>query len=251
MLTNNDIKYIRSLNKKKYRQKYNNFIIEGKKMLLEAIEFANNKIEKIYCLQNFYQSHENTLKPYENIITLISSNELKKISNLSTPNSGIAIISQDKIVPDQFELGDFVVFLDDIQDPGNMGTIIRTCDWFGVNNLLVSENCVDIYNPKVLQSSMGSIFRLPVLKSSFEEMLKITAGYKLIGAILDGDNLYERKYSPPFVVIIGNESKGISDHIINQLDYKITIPRYGTDTESLNASVATGIIIGELARNMS
>ena len=250
MLTNNDIKYIRSLSQKKYRQKYNNFVIEGEKMILETIFFAPDRLVKLYCLPEFENKYKKELSLFEEKIEVISLKELKKISNLKTPNQGLALIEIQKENIEDIGKFDFVLYLDDIRDPGNMGTIIRTADWFNAGCIVVSKDSVDIYNPKVLQSSMGSIFRIPVFKCDFER-LKELYGDKTIksyGMLMNGESIYETEYNFPLVIVIGNESRGISDDIIAKLDKKITIPRFNEHTESLNASIATAVVVSEVRR---
>jgi len=248
MLTNNDIKYIRSLSQKKYRQKYNNFVIEGEKMILETIFFASDKIVKLYCLQEFSDKYKEELIRFKEKIEIISPKELKKISNLKTPNSGVVLIEMPEENESKIFNADFVIYLDDIRDPGNMGTIIRSADWFDVDCIVISKESVDVYNPKVLQSSMGSIFRIPVVKMDFEKLHNIVEERKFnfYGMLMEGESIYETKYDFPIVIVIGNESKGISEKIISKLDKKITIPRYNKYTESLNASIASSIVISEI-----
>ena len=250
MLTNNDIKYIRSLSQKKYRQKYNNFVTEGEKMILETIFFAPDRLVKLYCLPEFEKKYKKDLSLFDEKIEVISFKELKKISNLKTPNQGLALIEIQKENIEDISKFNFVLYLDDIRDPGNMGTIIRTADWFDVDCIIVSKDSVDIYNPKVLQSSMGSIFRTPVVEMGFNDFQNVTRDrdFKYYGMLMNGESIYETKYDFPLVVVIGNESRGISDEIITKLDKKITIPRFNEHTESLNASIATSIIISEIQR---
>ena len=250
MLTNNDIKYIRSLSQKKYRQKYNNFVIEGEKMILETIFFAPDRLVKLYCLPEFKNKYNKDLSLFDEKIEVISLRELKKISNLKTPNQGLALIEIEKENIEDIRKFNFVLYLDDIRDPGNMGTIIRTADWFNVDCIIVSKDSVDIYNPKVLQSSMGSIFRISVFKCDFERLKELFGDktMKSYGMLMNGESIYEAEYDFPLVVVIGNESRGISDEIISKLDKKITIPRFNQHTESLNASIATAVVVSEVRR---
>jgi len=251
MLTIKDIKYIRSLSQKKYRQKYNIFAIEGEKMILETIFFATDRLVKLYCLPEFKDKYLNILSQIEQKIEILSPKELKKISNLKTPNQGLVLVEMEYENLNKIKNSDFILYLDDIRDPGNMGTIIRTADWFDVDLIVVSDNSVDIYNPKVLQSSMGSIFRLPIVKMDFQKLLKFTENknFKFYGMMMSGESIYEIKYDFPIVVVIGNESNGISEKIISKLNKNITIPRFNKNTESLNASIASAIVISEIKRS--
>lgn len=252
MLNKNDIKLIRSLRLKKYRQKYNYFIIEGEKLAIEAIKFSQSNIEKIYCVNEFYNKYISISSELQDLSVLISEKELSQISNLKNPNSVLILLKLlDKSSIVDLEKSRLIVYLDDIMDPGNMGTIIRTCEWFGVDSLVTSNNSVDIYNPKVIQSSMGSIFRLPILKHNFNQLLLALDSNKFnyYGTLLEGENSFKTDYQFPMVLVIGNESKGISNDIISKLNKRITIPRLNSETESLNAAVATGIVLADINKN--
>jgi len=249
MLKKNDIKLIRSLRLKKYRQKYNKFIVEGEKIAIEAIKFQNKNIDHIYCVNEFIEKNEQILEDIQGELTIVSEKELNQISNLKTANSVVVVLNKQDINTNDIILGsNLIVFLDDIMDPGNMGTIIRSCDWFNIDSLVVSPNSVDIYNPKVIQSSMGSIFRLPIHRMDFEMLNSITKdqGIEYYGTLLNGENMNSIKYKTPLVMVIGNESKGISESVQQSIKNKITIPRYNKITESLNAAVATGIVLADI-----
>lgn len=252
MLNKKDIKLIRSLRLKKYRQKYNYFIIEGEKLAIEAIKFSKVNIKKIFCVNEFYHKYISNNSDLDELSILISEKELSQISNLKTPNSVLILLNCFEELPiKSFYNSRLLVYLDDIMDPGNMGTIIRTCDWFGVDCLVTSKNSVDIYNPKVIQSSMGSIFRLPIVRYDFRQLTTILENktFTYYGTLLDGENIFNTNYQFPMVLVIGNESKGISNDIKSKLNEKITIPRRNSKTESLNAAVATGIVLADINKN--
>ncbi len=246
MLKKNDIKLIRSLRLKKYRQKYNKFIVEGEKIIIEALKIDSAIIDALYCTKEFHQLNRVLISKNLSKVSIITEKELKQISNLKTANSALALveIKGDNDV-EKLKKAKLILYLDDIMDPGNMGTIIRSCDWFGVDALVVSPNSVDIYNPKVIQSSMGSIFRQGIFQYEFGQLQELLSNKKITyyGTKLDGDNIQKIKYSFPAVIIVGNESHGISEAISHRIDYKITIPNFNRSTESLNAAIATAIVL--------
>ncbi len=251
MLKKNDIKLIRSLRLKKYRQKYNKFIVEGEKNSVEALKNVLDRVDSIYCTIDFFDKNQLLFVNSTAEVVIVSDKELKQISNLKSANSVVLILNKkQKINIDLLKKSKTIVYLDDITDPGNMGTIIRSCDWFDVDALVTSINSVDIYNPKVIQSSMGSIFRLPIFNYEFNEMQEILSGYDFTfyGTKLQGDSINAVIYNYPMVIVVGNESKGISDAIDKKLNHRITIPRYNKNTESLNAAVATAIVLYEIKR---
>jgi len=251
MLKKNDIKLIRSLRLKKYRQKYNKFVVEGEKNSIEALKNVCDRIEVIYSTKEFYNSNQELLDKSAVDIVIVTEKELSQISNLKTASSSLLLMNVGKNTGfDKLKKSKLIVYLDEITDPGNMGTIIRTCDWFDVDVLVVSPGSVDIYNPKVIQSSMGSIFRLPVIELGFDKLKTTLEGFDFAyyGTELEGESIDEVKYNFPVVVVIGNESKGISKSVDEELDYRITIPRYNDKTESLNAAVATAIVLYELKK---
>ncbi len=246
MLKKNDIKLIRSLRIKKYRQKYNKFIVEGEKIIIEALKIDSATLDALYCTKDFYQLNKDLISTKLSDVNVISEKELKQISNLKTANSALALIKiKENTNFEKLKEARLILFLDEIMDPGNMGTIIRSCDWFGVDALVISPNSVDIYNPKVIQSSMGSIFRQVIFQYDFGQLQEFLSKKEVTyyGTKLEGDNIQKVKYNFPSVIIIGNESHGISAAISNKIDYNITIPNFNKSTESLNAAIATAIVL--------
>lgn len=235
-LSKNKIKWIRSLRLKKNRDTEGLFIIEGEKMVLELIDLWPENISFI-CTVNPKLSVK-YLTYYTNEKTM------KQISSLTTPNKLLAVVK--KPIPEKKEES-FIVMLDDIQDPGNMGTILRTCDWFNVDKIVCSKNTVDIFNTKVIQSSMGSIFRIPVEYCNLSTYLELTT-LTIYGALLEGENIYNKKLEREGIIVMGNEGKGISKEIQSYITKTILIPKFG-GAESLNVSIATGIILSEFYRN--
>ena len=244
MISKNEIKYIQSLYHKKNRDAENVFIAEGPKLINDLLQ-TNSKFRKIYATENNLFSHYNNQCPIEEI----NSIELGRISQMQTPNLALAIIekSSNNKMPD-FS-GKITLALDGIQDPGNMGTIIRSADWFGVDQIIATEDTVDKYNPKVVQASMGSIARVNVWYGDLNTILN-SAKVPIYGAMMQGESLYQQKGIKEAVLIIGNEGNGIRKELISKIQFPLTIPAFG-GAESLNASVATGIILSHLRMNAS
>ena len=251
MLSKNNIKYIRSLKLKKFRQKYNKFVVEGNKIALEMIQSGSITIENIYALSSWVKTNEHLLKFHNDKLRLVSEKELQKISFLKTPNEVLIVAEAfDNQVDGATVLNGVSLFLDGIQDPGNMGTIIRTADWFGIESIFCSPNCVSLYNSKVLQSTMGAFLRVKVIELSFEELKNKFPNLPVYGTILGGENIFESHLEDKGIIVIGSEGNGISDSVIEQLDYRITIPTNSVNgSESLNAAVATGIVCAIFKNN--
>jgi TrmH family RNA methyltransferase len=238
MISKNEIKDIQSLTQKKVREDLKLFVAEGPKIVAELITIVPGSFVKIYATKEWIQSVTNVV----NDVTEISQKELERISHLQTPNQVVAIIRQ----PDHWEpkTDTLVLFLDTIQDPGNFGTIIRIADWFHVLNVVCSSGCADIYNPKVVQSTMGSIARVNVYYDEEGTWLP-KQKVPVYAATLDGKSLFNHARTDKGILVIGNESKGIRPEIMEYATEKITIPKKG-GAESLNAAVATGIILSHL-----
>ena len=241
MLSKNQIKLITSLTQKKYRKQHQLFIAEGKKVIEELLQ-SNFELESLFV------TNENIFTTVsKNKINAITSSELKKISVLSTANDCLALFK----IPLEKEnnIKGLVLALDDIRDPGNLGTIIRLCDWFGIETLLCSEETVDVYNPKVVQATMGSISRVKVIYTNLEKVLQ-EASLPIFGTFMDGENIYQKELPKEGVIIMGNEANGISAEIESLVTQKIAIPRFGKlqQTESLNVATATAIILSEFKR---
>lgn len=241
-LSKNQIKLINSLKIKKYRYVNNVFIVEGVKVVGEFLN-SNFNLDKLYCL-------EDSLVDYQEYNPeSITSLELSKISSLKSPNKVLALFK----IPDEIAkntLG-LKVVLDDINDPGNLGTIIRLCDWFGVDELICSEKTVDCYNSKVVQSTMGSLTRVQVKYVDLSEYIG-NLKQPIFIADMDGENLYTADLPENGVIVMGNEANGVSDAVRKIIDHKISIPRFGNlqKTESLNVATATSIILSEFRRSI-
>lgn len=238
-LTHNEIKFVKSLQDKKVREKERLFVVEGVKLVNELLKQKSFVTEAVYGTSDFVPETAESVE-----ITNISESDLNRISGLVTPNKVLAIVRFQE--PDLTDWQDekMVLVLDDIKDPGNLGTILRTADWFGINTILASENCVDFYNPKVIQASMGAVYRINYQQESLAKTLETLkkSGFKLVGADMNGKSLTGYTYPEKMALIMGSESHGISQSVRSVLDEKITIPKFG-ETESLNVGIAAGIIL--------
>lgn len=241
MVSKNQIKLITSLQQKKYRNQEQLFIAEGIKVVQELL---NSNFE----LQDLFTTKKDFLTVSKNKVHAISEVELKKISALTTPNTCLAVFKIPK-AKEIIEKG-LIVALDDVRDPGNLGTIIRLCDWFGIETLFCSEESVDVYNPKVVQATMGSISRVNVVYGNLEVFLSQTK-LPVFGTFMDGKNIYQEKLPKKGIIIMGNEANGISPAVEKLVSERIAIPRFGNlqVTESLNVATATAIMLSEFKRS--
>jgi len=241
MLPKSQLKLITSLAQKKYRNEHGLFIAEGFKNVTELMD-SRIKLQQLYISNPV---HATISKNH----TLITDKELRKISQLKSPNDILGIFH----VPDSrpIETNALVIALDDVRDPGNLGTIIRLCDWFGVKDLVCSRNTVDCYNPKVVQATMGSLSRVNISYIDLKEFLQNNEETSIIGTFMNGRNIYNEMLPTKGVIIMGNEAHGISNEIAEQVDNRIAIPRFGDNnvTESLNVAAATAIILSEFRRS--
>lgn len=239
MLTKAQFKYIRSLTKQKFRDEFKVFIAEGEKIAGEWLA-SEHKIEMIVCTDEWLlQSGAQVRRHPEAQVHVVKDHELEQLSTLQTPNRVLLVVPMPaQTIPKAGN--EWWLALDDIQDPGNMGTIIRIADWFGIRNLVCSPGCVDVYNSKVVQSAMGGHLRINIIESNLVPLLESIPLQK-VAATLHGQNVYGMERRESGVLIIGNESKGISDAVLKAVDVQVTIPRKG-GAESLNAGVSAGIL---------
>ena len=243
MITKNQVKYIQSLGQKKSRDEENCFIAETPKLVSELLTASNCRILQLYALKEWIDEHANAKDRAE--VIEVSAVELEKISQLTTPNRVLAVIKKIEWKNAPVVKGEISLALDTIQDPGNMGTIIRVADWFGVKTMFCSADCVDVYNPKVVQASMGSISRVRVEYMDILSLLKENKDIRMYAAVLNGRDITEMEKVDEGIIVIGNESKGVNEEILKLANVRITIPGKGK-AESLNAAVATGIILSHL-----
>ena len=237
-LSKNHIKLITSLSQKKYRQKHKLFVVEGVKVVQEFLN-SSYELEIVFSTDTDFSSTNKFIE--------VTDQELKKISSLKNPNKVLAIFK----IPNQINpiMGGLILVLDSINDPGNLGTIIRLCDWFGIEQLVCSNETVDCFNPKVVQASMGSLTRVAVSYLDLKKYLQ-NALVPIFVADMDGLNVYKTKLPDSALLVLGNEANGISDEIKQLVTTKITIPRYGAfqQTESLNVATASAILLSEFRR---
>ena len=237
MITKAQVKHIRSLDDKNYRRQFNEFVVEGEKMLSEVLR-SGFEILMIYAVDEWVEKYKAELKnkPYQ----LIPYFELEKISQFKTPNQVLAVV-KIPVAAIPSSLSGLTLILDDIRDPGNLGTIIRIADWFGIQNVICSIGSVDVYGSKVIQATMGSVFRVGVFYTDLKSYILSQSGTQVIGASLMGKDISEFQYTQPAFLLIGNESKGLSQELEALCSDTVKIPQLG-QAESLNAAVATGII---------
>ena len=243
MLSKNVIKDIQSLNHKKNRVESGLFIAEGPKIVNELLTLDSKKAVKIYATAD-WQSNVST--ELSSLLQVIEPHELQKISSLQTPNQ-VLVVMQQFASEEPVAQQSMILYLDGIQDPGNFGTIIRIADWFGVSNVVCSNGCADLYNPKVVQSTMASIARTNVWYDEKENWLS-RQEVPIMVAALSGQSIYDMDRQSKGILLIGNESKGVRHEFMNMATHQLTIPKIGA-AESLNAAVATGIILSHLAIN--
>jgi TrmH family RNA methyltransferase len=239
MLSKNQVRFINSLRRKKIRKTKGLFLAEGKKLVLDLLN-SDIQVDMIYGLSGFEC-------PEPCNVQQISERELRSISSLTAPNEVLAIFKIPETKP-VLKKG-LAVALDDVNDPGNLGTIIRLCDWFDIPQILCSQNTVDCYNPKVVQSSMGSLARVQINYLDLADHLK-NEKRTIYGTFMEGESLYKTSFEEDGILVMGNEANGISDEIRPLLDKELSIPQFGTQqkTESLNVAMATAIFLSEMRR---
>jgi TrmH family RNA methyltransferase len=240
MVSKNQIKLISSLHQKKHRQTHQLFIAEGIKGIQELLD-AHFELDHLYTTRTDFENVASNLK------TVVSEADLKKMSALASPNTCLAVFKIPEVKA--INTSGLIVALDDIRDPGNLGTILRLCDWFGIQQLICSKETVDVYNPKVVQATMGSIARVNI---SYLDLIDFIATSKLpvFGTFMDGESMYTTNLPQEGIIVMGNEANGISSDLEKIIKNRLTIPRFGTlqKTESLNVATATAIVLSEFRR---
>lgn len=252
MISKNQIKHIQSLHSKKNREEEGLFIIEGIKLITEFIGQLKFEVKEVFATAEYINDHQTTLKSNNISYSEISIDELKKISLQTNPNQVLAIVKEhQQILNTELLNSSTTLYLDDIRDPGNLGTIIRIADWFGIHQVVCSPNSTELYNPKTLQASMGAVLRVNVITLSFEELLAKTKNIPIYGALLNGKNIYTSSLSHG-IIVIGNEANGISKEVLTHITQPITIPAASNNgSESLNAANACAIICSEFHRQLT
>jgi RNA methyltransferase, TrmH family len=244
MLSQNQSKFLHALGVKKYRQEHRKFVVEGEKMVAELLQQQRLEVSAVYGLEVWAQANAALLSPFTHLFQTVTAAELGKISALTTPNSVLAVASMpDAAVEMALPESRLCFYLDGIQDPGNMGTILRIADWFGLPAVFCSPETVDVYNSKVVQASMGAIFRVKSWEIPLETLIDGRAELPVAGAVLGGENVFDRELPQHGLLVMGNEGRGICAATEQLLTHRLTIPRHPEGgAESLNAAVAAGIL---------
>ena len=243
MLGKSRAKYIQSLGQKKVRDSEGMFIAEGPKIIDELLISAKSHLQEIYAVSSWIETHHEKHRDVR--VIQVTETELQNISQLTTSNQVLAVVKKFGTTESILSKDKVSLMLDTIQDPGNLGTIIRICDWFNIEQIICSRECADWYNPKVVQSTMGSFVRVQLFYTDLREWVEQQRGTRIYAAALEGRNITTMDKITEGLIIIGNESKGISPDIIKLANVQITIPRKGK-AESLNAAAATAIILSHI-----
>lgn len=252
MISKNQIKYIQSLHLKKNREKDGFFIIEGIKLVSEFLESDSFQLKEVFATED-YITQKSTVLSSKNIpYSVVVEDELKKMSQLVTPNKVLAVVASKKSTIDQQQLKTgLTIYLDDIRDPGNLGTIIRIADWFGIPQVICSKTTTELYNSKTLQATMGAVLRVNVIYEDLAAVLQLGSEIPVYGALLNGANIYQTKLKKG-ILVIGNEANGIGEQTMKLITQPITIPSAKNNgSESLNAANACGIICSEFFRQFN
>jgi TrmH family RNA methyltransferase len=253
MLSINQQKFVASLQVKKYRQKYLKFVVEGEKMAAELLAQQRIPVSAVFGTERWLDANRERIPQFSDKFNLVTENELKKISSLTTPNQVLIVadMPDDAAAPDLLRT-DWCFYLDGIQDPGNMGTILRIADWFGIPAVFCAPDTVDVYSPKVIQAGMGAFLRIRSVEIPLDELVAGHPGVPVLGAVLGGENVFNAQLPDRGLLVIGREGQGVRPDTEALLTHRLTIPRHpGGGAESLNAAVATGILTAFLRRSLS
>lgn len=252
MISKNQIRFIQSLHLKKYRDKHQLFIAEGIKTVLELVNTVPQVINEVFAEKDFLDTNEELINTKKIKTTLVSDFELKKISLQSTPNKVLAVCHYFDNEQTVFDFKkQFTLYLDDVRDPGNFGTIIRLANWYGISQIFASPNSCDFYNPKVIQSTMGAFIRVKCNYVELPDLIGSVVIPKIYGAVLNGKPIFSEKLETG-LILIGNEANGIQTENLPLITNALTIPAAAHNgTESLNAAIATGIIVSEFYRQLN
>jgi TrmH family RNA methyltransferase len=251
MLSKNRIKYINSLKIKKYRQLHEAFIVEGAKSVLELFD-SDFEIEFVLVTQEFQQKYSSILTRHNATLETVTAQELEGLGSFQTNDSCLAVARTKENAFLSPVPGEYMLMLDDVRDPGNLGTIIRVADWYGITKIVCSRDTTDVYNPKVIAAAKGSFTRVSLYYANLIQYFEEIKGteQRVIGAFLGGDSLYEFAYpSHGGIIVMGNESNGISEQVAQFVTDKIMIPRFGA-AESLNVGIATAVMLDNMRRQV-
>ena len=241
MITRAQIKLIRSLSLKKYRRKHGLFKVEGAKIVKETLS-KPQIIDSVYALPEWISENQGTIDKLPFLVEEVTPAQLREISELDTPQQVIAIMRLPTQDEEKIKAADFCLVLDGIRDPGNMGTIIRTADWFGLSHIYISVDCTDAYSPKTVQASMGSILRIAIHEVDIPSWLTENSLAAYAAALEGGQSIYPFRFPQNTALVIGNESQGVSQEVLDVCAGRVFIPSFG-EAESLNAAMATGILL--------
>lgn len=243
-------KFIAALSVKKFRQQYRQFVVEGSKMVEELLSQSRIQPDRIYASPTWIQAHGPLLIPYHSQLVPVTDADLHKISGLTTPNQVLAVVNMPPATDIyRYPESDICLFADGIQDPGNLGTLLRIADWFGLRAVFCAPDTVDVYNPKVIQASMGAFLRIQSMEISLSELLTHLPDLPVIGAVMQGQALGSVPLPKRGLLVVGREGSGIREDLNHLINHPVTIPRHPTGgAESLNVGVATGIICAFLRR---
>lgn len=248
MLSKNTVKFIKSLHQKKFRNIEQQFFVEGEKSVLEVLN-SSFQISTLLATSQFLENHRVEVSKSSCEVISVTQNQLEGLGQYQSNDSALAVVKMKSNDSFQYPSGQLVIALDEVRDPGNLGTIIRIADWYGIHHLVFSTQTADFYNPKVIQASMGSFTRVNFFYGDLAELFEKWQT-PVYGAFLDGENIHQMKQLEPGVILMGNESKGISSDLEKLVTKKVTIPAFG-DAESLNVAIATAIISDNFKRLLS
>lgn len=247
MFTKGQASAIKSLHDKKYRQKTGLFLVEGEKSVAEALN-SDFEVKTLLATKPFYTQYSKIIRDKKIVCEIVEPGEIQNVSTLENNNTALSIVAQRKeeVLNDKIGESEIILALDNIRDPGNLGTIIRIADWYGIKKIIASVGTVDLYNPKVISATKGSFTRVSVIYTNLAEYLN-KANTPVLGAFMTGENAHQFKFPKNGVLVMGNESNGITPEIEKIIKQKITIPSFG-QTESLNVAIATAILIDNWRR---
>ncbi|HSF54103.1 MAG TPA: RNA methyltransferase [Algoriphagus sp.] len=247
MLSKNTVKFIKSLHQKKYRSECGQFFVEGEKSVLEVLQ-SDFLVDLLLVTESFEKRNFRILNSFQGEVIRVTQNQLEQLGQFQSNDSALAVVQMKPNTAFTPENDELIIALDDVRDPGNLGTIIRIADWYGIQKLVFSPQTAEFYNPKVIQATMGSFTRV---KFFYEDLDTVFDKWKLpvYGAFLGGENIHKLPKPAPGILLMGNESKGISPEMEKRVTQKVTIPGFG-QAESLNVAIATAILCDNFKRLM-
>jgi len=247
MFTKNQSKLIKSLQEKKNRVELGLFLVEGEKSVSELLN-SDFEIDFILTTTEFFDKYGEKIREKSNSYEIVNQFDLEKVGTFATNDSALAVVKQKTNTSFKIQKDEIVIALDEIKDPGNLGTIIRIADWYGIKNIVASKETVDFYNPKVITATKGSFSRVNMFYTDLTNFLSAQK-IPILGAFLNGESVHETKFPPSGIIVMGNESNGVNNEIEKLITKKITIPSYGK-AESLNVAIATAIVLDNWKKNI-